>query len=105
MTTPPEVEQTGDVDVVTIRRRLVIQGRLQGVRFRVSCREKAEWHGVSGWVRNLDGGMIEVVAEGEPEAVDPFVEWCRVGPRRADVTGVDTAEEEPQGESGFRVLR
>ncbi len=97
--------QTGAVDVVTIRRRLVIQGRVQGVGFRVSCREKAEWHGVSGWVRNLPGGIVVVVAEGEPEAVDPFVEWCQNGSRHADVTSVDTSDEEPEGESGFRIVR
>jgi acylphosphatase len=59
--------------------------------------------GVAGWVRNLADGRVEVVAEGDPAAVAPLVEWCGHGPRRADVRGVEVVEEPPEGLSGFSV--
>lgn len=87
----------------TVRRRIVVDGRVQGVFFRDSCHREAMAAGVAGWVRNRDDGRVEVVAEGEPAAVERLAEWCRSGPSRALVTGVETSEEEPQGLRGFSV--
>ena len=79
----------------------MIDGRVQGVGFRDSCRRAA--HAVDGWVRNLPDGRVEAVFEGEPDAVEAMVGWCRNGPPWASVTGVEVHVEEPQGEAGFRV--
>ena len=87
----------------TVRRRVYVSGRVQGVWFRESCREEAGRAGVGGWVRNLDDGRVEVVAEGPRAAVDRVVAWCGRGPRRARVDGVDVVDEVPVGERGFRV--
>jgi len=87
----------------TVRRRVHVAGRVQGVWFRESCRDRALAAGVSGWVRNLDDGRVEVVLEGPAAAVDEVVAWCRQGPPRARVDRVDGAEEAPVGEQGFRV--
>jgi acylphosphatase len=46
---------------------------------------------------------VEAVFEGEPDAVERMVGWSRQGPRRADVERLEVFEEEPVGESGFRV--
>ena len=85
------------------RRRVLVAGRVQGVWFRESCRDEALVAGVAGWVRNLADGRVEVVLEGPPAAVDGVVAWCRRGPRRARVDGVDVVDEAPVGEQGFRV--
>ena len=86
-----------------IRRRVVVHGRVQGVFFRDSTRDEAEGAGVAGWVRNRDDGSVEAVFEGSADAVERLVEWCRSGPRRADVDDVDESDEEPEGLSGFEV--
>jgi acylphosphatase len=85
----------------TIRRRLIVHGRVQGVFFRDSTRQAAENEGVSGWASNRDDGSVEVVLEGSPAAVEAVVQYCRVGPVSADVSSVDVAAEEPEGLSGF----
>jgi acylphosphatase len=87
---------------VAVRRRIVARGRVQGVFFRDSTRRKAESLGVSGWARNRADGAVELVAEGEPDAVESLVDYVRRGPGRAEVSGVDVSEEEPEGLSGFQ---
>jgi len=86
-----------------VRRRASVAGRVQGVWFRESCRDQAQAAGVAGWVRNLADGRVEVVLEGPPAAVDEVLAWCRRGPRRASVDGVEVVDEAPVGEQGFRV--
>ena len=76
---------------------------MQGVWFRETCRREAEAAGVAGWVRNRYDGRVEAVFEGEPTAVLAMVTWCRLGPPRAEVTGMDVVDEDPAGETGFRV--
>ena len=85
------------------RRHVVISGQVQGVSFRDATREEAQSAGVAGWVRNRDDGSVEAVFEGDADAVERLVEWCRSGPSSADVDGVEASEEDPQGESGFEV--
>ncbi len=93
----------GDVARDTARVHVFVSGRVQGVWFRESCGEQARAAGVSGWVRNLSDGRVEAVLEGPRAAVARVVAWCRDGPRRARVDGVETADEAPVGEAGFRV--
>jgi acylphosphatase len=83
------------------RRRVVVHGRVQGVFFRDSTEKEARSRGVAGWVRNRDDGAVEAVFEGDPDAVEALVEFCRSGPSRADVERVDVEEEQPEGLEGF----
>ncbi len=76
---------------------------MQGVFFRDSTRRRAESAGVAGWACNTPGGSVEAVFEGEPEAVNELVEFCRRGPSRAEVASVEVMDEEPEGLSGFQV--
>jgi acylphosphatase len=85
------------------RRRVVVQGHVQGVFFRETTRRRALSAGVTGWVRNLPDGRVEAVFEGEREAVDPLVAYVREGPRGARVDWVDIEAEEPEGLSGFEI--
>jgi acylphosphatase len=89
---------------VSIRRRVVVQGRVQGVFFRDSCRREARSRQVAGWVRNNDDGTVEAVFEGNPDAVTTLVDWAHQGPTGAQVSRVQVTEEEPEGLSGFRVV-
>jgi acylphosphatase len=86
-----------------IRRRVVVHGRVQGVAFRYSVQRMAQQRGVTGWVANRADGRVEAVFEGEPEGVERLVEFCREGPRGAQVESVDVTDEEPEGLSGFGV--
>jgi acylphosphatase len=81
----------------------VVSGRVQGVFFRDTARRRAESAGVAGWVRNTPDGAVEAVFEGDPAAVEQMVEFCRRGPSRAEVTGIEVVEEEPEGLSGFEI--
>jgi acylphosphatase len=81
-----------------------VSGRVQGVFFRDDCRREAAGAGVGGWVRNRPEGSVEAVFEGEPDAVDRLVSWCRKGPPSALVAEVEVVSEEPTGETRFRVL-
>jgi acylphosphatase len=86
-----------------IRRRIVVDGRVQGVWYRQSCQHQAVAAGVAGWVRNNDDGTVEAVLEGEVAAVESVVAWMRSGPPHALVTRTVVVEERPRGERGFRV--
>jgi acylphosphatase len=85
------------------RRHLVVHGHVQGVFFRDTCRRQAEARGVAGWIANRPDGAVEAVFEGKPEDVDALVEFCRNGPRGAEVHSVDETSEEPEGLSVFRI--
>ena len=86
-----------------VRRRVLVSGHVQGVWFRETCRREADALGVAGWVRNRWDGRVEAVFEGETEAVDAAVSWCRKGPRWASVRSVDVYDEDVEGGGGFRV--
>jgi len=75
-----------------------VSGRVQGVFFRQRTQDKAESLGVTGWVRNLPDGRVEAFFEGEEDAVEVLVEFCRYGPRSAVVTGIEVATETFTGE-------
>ena len=84
-----------------VRRRLVVHGVVQGVGFRAFVWRTATQRGVAGRARNRFDGTVEVVLEGEPDAVEAMVRTCHEGPRGAVVTEVEVFEEEPDGLSGF----
>ena len=86
-----------------IRRRVVVHGRVQGVFFRDSVRQRARARGVHGRARNRPDGTVEALFEGPPDAVDALVRFCETGPRGARVSRVEVAEEEPEGLDGFEV--
>jgi acylphosphatase len=75
--------------MAAIRIRACVSGRVQGVCFRAETRRQAEKLGVSGWVRNLPDGRVELLAEGDEQAVRSLVAWCRTGPPHARVAAVE----------------
>jgi acylphosphatase len=82
---------------------VIVGGHVQGVFFRDSLRRLAQQHGVAGWVRNTWDGTVEATLEGDEDAVERLVDFCREGPRGARVERVDVEDEPVEGLSGFRV--
>lgn len=72
-----------------IARRCRVSGRVQGVFYRASTRAKAQALGVTGYARNLPDGSVEVLACGDPAAVEALCEWLWQGPPAAQVTLVE----------------
>jgi acylphosphatase len=88
-----------------VGRRFVIQGRVQGVGFRYFAHSSASREGVTGTVRNLDDGRVEVMAEGDVEAIARFERSLRQGPIGARVEDVSVDREPPSGRfPDFRIL-
>jgi acylphosphatase len=87
----------------SVRRCVVVHGRVQGVFFRDTCRREARQAGVTGWVRNREDGAVEACFEGDPAAVEAMVRWAQRGPSGAVVTNVDVRDERPEGDSRFVV--
>ncbi len=81
-----------------IRVHIFVKGRVQGVFFRQSTKEKAQALGVFGWVKNLPDGRVEAVFEGEREKVEELVEWAKKGPIIANVEDIEIRQEQYQGE-------
>ena len=88
---------------MTIRCRVVVDGRVQGVFFREAVRWRASRSAVGGWVRNTDEGAVEGVFEGEQRAVEALVAFCREGPRGARVDRIEVFDETAEGVSGFSI--
>ena len=79
-----------------IARRLLVRGRVQGVFYRAWTIEQARSLGLTGWVRNLESGDVEILAVGSGEAVEKLVAVCRKGPPSALVENVSVEEVEPE---------
>ncbi len=87
------------------RVRALVSGRVHGVAFRYFVREWASDLGVTGWVRNLADGRVEVLAEGDEEKVDALLGRLSEGPRLARVEKLDVRREEFRGEfADFRIV-
>ncbi len=86
------------------RAHVFITGRVQGVWFRESTRQRAEELGVGGWVRNLPDGRVEAIFEGDEACVRQAVDYVREGPGHARVDRVEVEEKPSEDPSSlFRV--
>ena len=68
----------------------MVSGVVHQVGYRQSCRQMARSMDLVGWVRNLHDGRVEVLAQGQSDAVDRLVAWLWMGPSMARVTGVES---------------
>jgi acylphosphatase len=76
-------------------RRFLVSGRVQGVFYRDSTRRQAQAIGVTGWVRNLYDGRVEVLACGDSRKLETFKKWLEIGPEYAKVTNIEEIDEQP----------
>ena len=67
---------------------LIVTGRVQGVYFRANAQKQAIALGLTGYVRNLESGEVEIVCTGERLQVDSLIKWCHKGPLLAKVIRV-----------------
>lgn len=82
---------------------LTITGKVQGVYYRASAQQKARQVGVNGFVKNLENGTVYIEVEGSEDAVEQFVEWCKLGPSSARVEGVNVDYGAPDGYQSFQI--
>ncbi len=82
-----------------------MRGKVQGVGYREGCRRCAQDLGLSGWVRNLADGTVEVEAEGRPQDLTTLVLWCERGPQPAKVISVHARRIAPVGGDWFEIRR
>jgi acylphosphatase len=91
-------------ELLKVRAYVSVSGRVQGVFFRSETQYEANRRNVFGWVRNTADRRVEAVFEGEKEAVEQVIEFCRRGPPGAKVTKIDVQWENYKGEfTGFRI--
>jgi acylphosphatase len=87
-----------------VRAHVFLSGRVQGVAYRYFAEKWAHVAGISGWVRNLNDGRVEVLAEGDRTKVEEFLTHVRTGPRAAVVDEAEVRWENYTGEySGFEI--
>jgi acylphosphatase len=95
-------EETSDADRLT--RGYIISGRVQGVGFRFFVLHRAQAAGVTGWVRNLSTGQVEVQATGTPEQQLALEHALWKGPRFSSVTDVEKTDRPDEVDSGTDFL-
>jgi len=82
-----------------------VSGKVQGVYFRASAKEEANRLGISGIVKNEIDGSVYIEAEGPDPALERFIQWCKVGPRNAQVSSCVVESVEVQGYGDFQIVR
>jgi len=82
---------------------ITVSGKVQGVFYRASTRDKAKELGVKGWVRNESDGSVYIEAEAERQTLDQLIDWCKQGPTRARVENVHYEVGEMKGFEKFEV--
>jgi len=88
-----------------VARRLLISGRVQGVGFRYFIEARANAEGAHGWVRNLRDGRVEVMVEGDQDAVDRVEAAAHRGPPGAIVEDVDVEMRTPSHRATGFIIR
>lgn len=81
-------------------RHIRIHGKVQGVGYRFYATRVARRLGLKGWIQNLRDGSVEALVEGEPDAIDEWIDDVREGPRYAEVTRIDQEVREYTGKLG-----
>jgi len=87
-------------------KKLIIEGRVQGVGYRASFAAQATELGLAGWVRNRRDGSVEACIEGDGVAIDKMLMWAKRGPPAAMVTGMLITEHDEtiQADITFAIL-
>lgn len=85
--------------------QIIVTGAVQGVYFRQSAKEKAMSLDIKGTVRNTPDGSVIIVASGEHNDLQLLIEWCYVGPLRAEVADVHVEKVSYMTFNDFKIIR
>ena len=85
--------------------QIKVFGRVQGVFFRASTRDKAQELAVKGWCRNEPDGSVLIWAEGEEQAMAEFLAWCHKGPRWSKVERLEQESVTSENFANFEIRR
>lgn len=85
--------------------KLRISGKVQGVFYRASTREKAQQLGIKGWVKNEPDGTVSAVGQGSDANLRQWIDWCREGPSGARVESVEVEELAVATFQQFEIIR
>ena len=85
--------------------KIVVRGKVQGVGYRYNAQAAAHKYDLTGFVRNQFDESVLIHAEGEEENIHRFIEWCNTGPRLADVTEVQSEEQDIKKYQTFEIKR
>jgi len=72
-----------------VNKHVIISGRVQGVFFRASTKQKAEQLGITGWVRNTSDGKVEAIFQGGENKVKEMIDWCYHGPPLSRIDNIE----------------
>jgi len=85
--------------------RIFIYGIVQGVFFRAFAKEQADNLGLTGYVKNLDDGRVEIVVEGYENDVNRMIDACKKGPLGSRIRDIEIEKMSHQGFDSFRIVR
>ncbi len=83
--------------------KIIVSGRVQGVFYRASAKEKADELGIKGFVRNQPNGDVYLEAEAEEDILYKYIKWCNIGPATAKVNRIEAQPGEVVGFESFDV--
>lgn len=86
-----------------IQKHIFISGRVQGVGFRAFTRKEASSRGITGWVKNLADGRVEIKIQGEREKIKDMIRRIKEGPSFARVDDIEVIDEEIENFDRFEV--
>lgn len=69
-------------------KHIIVKGKVQGVFFRKNTKQIADELHIKGRVKNTDEGHVEIIAQGDENAIKKLIEWCWQGPSKAEVNDV-----------------
>ena len=88
-----------------VTKKIIIQGKVQGVNFRNQAKHLADELLIKGQIRNLPNGNVEIIATAEDVIVQQFVDWCYEGPPAAKGDDVQVEDASLRWFDDFRIVR
>lgn len=84
---------------------IIIKGKVQGVYYRFATLRKAHELSLTGFVTNMNNGDVYIEAEGSEDQINKLIQWCQVGPPRAEVKEVQAVEGELRSFRNFEIRK
>ncbi len=85
--------------------KIIVKGKVHKVGYRFNSQAMAHKLDLTGFAKNLPDGSVLIHAEGKEENINSFIEWCYVGPRRAEVSEVNAEEQAFKNYTTFEVKK